>query len=43
MEFEKIPSWGRDRAWSESLVYFIIEKTLYIERRDKNFTLWQSF
>ena len=29
MEFEKIPSWGRDRAWSESLVYFIIEK-LYI-------------
>ena len=29
MEFEKIPSRGGDRAWSESLVYFIIEK-LYI-------------
>ena len=29
MGFEQIPSWGRDRAWSESLVYFIIEK-LYI-------------
>ena len=29
MNFEKNPLRGRDRAWSQSLVYFIIEK-LYI-------------
>ena len=29
MNFEKNPPRGRDRAWSQSLVYFIIEK-LYI-------------
>ena len=29
---------GRDRAWSQSLLYFIIGKTLYTMRRDKNFT-----
>ena len=29
MNFQKNPPRGRDRAWSQSLVYFIIEK-LYI-------------
>ena len=29
MNFKKNPPRGRDRAWSQSLVYFIIEK-LYI-------------
>ena len=29
---------GGDRAWSQSLLCFIIGKTLYTVRRDKNFT-----
>ena len=29
MNFEKNPLRGRDRVWSQSLVYFILEK-LYI-------------
>ena len=38
LKFQVNRTRGRDRAWSQSLLCFIIGKTLYTVRRDKNFT-----
>ena len=38
LKFQVNRTRGRDMAWSQSLLCFIIGKTLYTVRRDKNFT-----
>ena len=38
LKFQVNRTRGRDRAWSQNLLCFIIGITLYTVRRDKNFT-----